>query len=87
MKNKKYYINFNSQRRERLHNISDCVSHRIFNSVNIATFSVWRTTLPVCKGVMDNLKNNLGEKRFNEKNVETQMSKELWKQVLYNEKY
>ena len=67
LKNKKYHINFNSQRRERLRNINECVSHRIFNSVNFDIFSVvWRTTLPVYKGVIDNLKNNLGEKPFNE---------------------
>jgi hypothetical protein len=35
--------------------------------VNFDIFSVvWRTTLPVYKGVIDKLKNNLGEKRFDE---------------------
>ena len=58
MKNVKYKINFLLQRRKILYDIMDCIEDETWRRVNTdLSLLIRRTNSPVCKEVVDNLKN------------------------------
>lgn len=58
MKNVKYKINFLLQRRKILYDIMDCIEDETWWRVNTdLSLLIRRTNSPVCKEVVDNLKN------------------------------
>ena len=58
MKNVKYKITFLLQRRKILYDIMDCIEDETWRRVNTdLSLLIRRTNSPVCKEVVDNLKN------------------------------
>jgi hypothetical protein len=58
MKNVKYKINFLLQRWKILYDIMDCIEDETWRRVNTdLSLLIRRTNSPVCKEVVDNLKN------------------------------